>query len=130
MKGTLFTELKTLPVMRKGGSIVLNGSIASATGQPAFNLYSASKAAIRSFARCWTIELRDRGIRVNVISPGSTETPLMMQAARTEEEKTKFETDGQHLYLSGVSPIHVKSRALYCFSPLMIPASWLGLRCL
>ena len=71
----LFTVQKALPLMKRGGSIVLNASIVSMTGNPAFSVYSATKAAVRSFARTWCVDLKDRGIRVNAISPGIVPTP-------------------------------------------------------
>ena len=72
--------------MRDGGSIVLNASLASIKGLPAFGLYSASKAAIRSLARTWTVELKERNIRVNVLSPGYTDTPIFETGNHTKEE--------------------------------------------
>lgn len=75
VKGTLFTVQKALPLMSQGGSIILTASTTSITGTPAFSVYSASKAAVRSFARSWTLDLKDRGIRVNAVSPGPTNTP-------------------------------------------------------
>lgn len=75
VKGTLFTVQKALPLMSSGGAIVINGSITSIKGTPAFSVYSASKAALRSFARTWAVDLKDRGIRVNVVSPGTVITP-------------------------------------------------------
>jgi NAD(P)-dependent dehydrogenase (short-subunit alcohol dehydrogenase family) len=75
VKGTLFTVQKALPLMRDGGSIILTGSTASIKGIPAFSIYAASKAAIRSFARNWILDLKGSGIRVNVLAPGSTSTP-------------------------------------------------------
>src|ERR1700676_632730 len=77
VKGTLFTVQKALPLMNDGGSIILTGSVASIKGTPAFWVYGATKAAIRNFVRAWTVELKDRRIRSNVISPGPTETPLV-----------------------------------------------------
>jgi NAD(P)-dependent dehydrogenase (short-subunit alcohol dehydrogenase family) len=76
VRGTLFTVQKALPLMTHGGSIILNGSVASAKGTSAFGVYAASKAAIRSFVRTWTSELKDRHIRSNVVSPGPIATPL------------------------------------------------------
>lgn len=70
VRGTLFTVQKALPFMKNGGSIILNGSIASIKGLQNFGVYNASKAAVRSFARTWTTDLKGRNIRVNVISPG------------------------------------------------------------
>jgi NAD(P)-dependent dehydrogenase (short-subunit alcohol dehydrogenase family) len=75
VKGLLFTVQKALPLFREGGSIVLNASITASTGGPAFSVYSATKAAVRSFARTWSVDLKDRRIRVNAISPGIIPTP-------------------------------------------------------
>jgi NAD(P)-dependent dehydrogenase (short-subunit alcohol dehydrogenase family) len=75
VKGTLFTVQKALPLMRAGGAIVINGSMVSILGFPAFSVYAASKAALRSFARTWAVDLKGRGIRVNVVSPGTVVTP-------------------------------------------------------
>ena len=71
VRGTLFTVQKALPLLKDGGSIILNGSVASVKGTAAFGVYAASKAAIRSFVRTWTTDLKDRRIRSNVVSPGS-----------------------------------------------------------
>jgi len=76
VKGTLFTVQKALPLLNDGGSIILNGSVASVKGTAGFGVYAASKAAIRSFARTWTTDLKDRRIRSNVVSPGPIDTPL------------------------------------------------------
>jgi len=76
VKGTLFTVQKALPLLNDGGSIILNGSVASVKGTAAFGVYAASKAAIRSFVRTWTTDLKDRRIRSNVVSPGPINTPL------------------------------------------------------
>ena len=75
VRGTLFTVQKLLPLFNDGGSIIMNGSITGIKGYPAFSVYSASKAAVRSFARTWLVDLKDRNIRVNVISPGPIDTP-------------------------------------------------------
>jgi NAD(P)-dependent dehydrogenase (short-subunit alcohol dehydrogenase family) len=77
VKGALFTVQKALPLMNDGGSIILTGSVASVKGTPGFWVYGATKAAIRNFVRAWSIELKDRRIRSNVLSPGPTETPLV-----------------------------------------------------
>jgi NAD(P)-dependent dehydrogenase (short-subunit alcohol dehydrogenase family) len=77
VKGALFTVQKALPLLNDGGSIVLAGSVGSVKGTPGFWVYGATKAAIRNFVRAWTVELKDRRIRSNVLSPGPTETPLM-----------------------------------------------------
>jgi NAD(P)-dependent dehydrogenase (short-subunit alcohol dehydrogenase family) len=75
VKGLLFTVQKALPLMPEGASIVLNASTNSIKGVPAFSVYGATKAAVRSFARTWTLDLKDRQIRVNAVSPGFTPTP-------------------------------------------------------
>jgi NAD(P)-dependent dehydrogenase (short-subunit alcohol dehydrogenase family) len=76
VKGLFFTGQKGLPLMNDGGSIILNASIATIKGFPGISVYSATKAAVRSFARTWTNELRERRIRVNAISPGHIDTPI------------------------------------------------------
>src|SRR5207237_10351108 len=78
VRGTLFTVQKALPLFNDGGSIIMNGSIAGSMGFPAFGVYSASKAALRSFARTWTVDLKARGIRVNVLSPGTIDTGVFV----------------------------------------------------
>jgi NAD(P)-dependent dehydrogenase (short-subunit alcohol dehydrogenase family) len=75
VKGLLFTVQKALPLMPDGSSIILNASIVASKGLGANSVYSATKAAVRSFARTWTTDLKDRRIRVNAVSPGSTDTP-------------------------------------------------------
>ncbi|MGE5113303.1 MAG: SDR family oxidoreductase [Acidobacteriaceae bacterium] len=77
VKGLFFSVQKGLPLMNDGGSIILNGSVADIKGFPAMSVYSATKAAVRSFARTWTNDLRERRIRVNVLSPGHIDTPIM-----------------------------------------------------
>lgn len=76
VKGLFFSVQKGLPLMNDGGSIILNASIATTKGFPGISVYSATKAAVRSFARTWTNELRERHIRVNAISPGHIDTPI------------------------------------------------------
>ena len=75
VKGVLFTVQKALPLLPDGASIILTASIAASKGMPSDSVLSATKSAIRSFARTWTADLRDRRIRVNAVSPGPTETP-------------------------------------------------------
>ena len=77
VKGTLFTVQKALPLLKDGGSIILNASVASLKGTAAFGVYGATKAALRSFVRTWTSDLKDRHIRSNAISPGPTDTPVI-----------------------------------------------------
>ncbi len=74
VKGVLFTVQKALPLLRDGGAVVLTGSVTGSTGTPAFSVYSATKAAVRNFARNWILDLKDRRIRVNVVSPGVIDT--------------------------------------------------------
>jgi NAD(P)-dependent dehydrogenase (short-subunit alcohol dehydrogenase family) len=80
VKALVFTAQKALPLLRNGGTIILTGSIVDIKGFPAFSIYSATKAAVRSFARTWTTDLKERGIRVNVVSPGPIDTPLLNEA--------------------------------------------------
>ena len=86
VKGLLFTVQKALPFLREGSSIILTASTTTRKVQAATSVYAASKAAIRSFARTWTLDLQGRNIRVNAISPGPTRTPGVTGLARTEEE--------------------------------------------
>jgi NAD(P)-dependent dehydrogenase (short-subunit alcohol dehydrogenase family) len=88
VRGTLFTVQKALPLMRDGGSIIMTGSIASVKGFEGFSVYNASKAAIRSFARTWTVDLKARKIRVNVISPGTIDTGIFVGVPK--EVKDQF----------------------------------------
>jgi NAD(P)-dependent dehydrogenase (short-subunit alcohol dehydrogenase family) len=81
VKGVLFTVQKALPLLVDGASVILTASNASIKGTPAFSVYSASKAAVRNFARSWTLDLKSRGIRVNVISPGPIKTPGLVNLA-------------------------------------------------
>jgi NAD(P)-dependent dehydrogenase (short-subunit alcohol dehydrogenase family) len=84
VKGLLFTVQKALPLLNNGASIVLTGSTTGSTGAPSFSVYSASKAAVRSFSRNWILDLKDRGIRVNTISPGPVKTPGLLRIAPPE----------------------------------------------
>jgi NAD(P)-dependent dehydrogenase (short-subunit alcohol dehydrogenase family) len=90
VKGLLFTVQKALPLLSEGGAIVLNSSVANTKGTPAFGVYSATKAAVRSFARSWTAELKDRKIRVNAISPGPVETPIFGTLGLSEADAEQF----------------------------------------
>ncbi len=93
VKGLLFTVQKALPLMPDGGSIILNSSIVGSKGLPANSVYSATKAAVRSFARTWTTDLKDRRIRVNAVSPGSTDTPgfsALLASSETGEQRRKM----------------------------------------
>lgn len=86
VKGLLFTVQKALPLFHDGGSIILNASIAASKGFGALSVYNATKAAIRSFARSWSVDLKNSKIRVNAISPGPIDTPLFNSSNLTEEE--------------------------------------------
>jgi len=88
-RGTLFTVQKALPLFNDGGSIFMTGSIASAKGYPEWSVYAASKAALQAYARVWLSELKDRRIRVNVLTPGQVATPILEQL--DEEAKAQFE---------------------------------------
>ena len=93
MKGLLFTVQKALPLMPDGASIILNASIVASKGFAANSVYSATKAAIRSFARTWTTDLKDRRIRVNAVSPGSIDTPGLsdlVASSETGEQRKKM----------------------------------------
>ena len=81
VKGTLFTVQAALPLLGQGASVILTGSTAGSTGTEAFSVYGASKAAVRSFARNWILDLRGRGIRINTISPGPIKTPGLVELA-------------------------------------------------
>src|SRR5882757_10040675 len=84
-RAALFTAQKALPLMREGGSVILVGSIAGYKGIDGYSTYSATKAAVRSYARTWTREFKDRGIRFNTLSPGPIDTPIMDGQADTKE---------------------------------------------
>ena len=91
MKGVLFTVQKALPLLPDGASIILNASIVASKGLPTNCVYAATKAAVRSFARTWTTDLKERLIRVNAVSPGSTDTPgLKDLLASTETGQQRF----------------------------------------
>ncbi len=90
VKGTLFTVQKALPLMPDGAAIVVNASITSIKGMPAFGVYAASKAALRSFVRTWAVDLKARKIRVNAVSPGTIITPGYKTAGMTDEQIAGF----------------------------------------
>ena len=93
VKGLLFTVQKALPLLPDGASIILNASIAGSKGLPTYSVYSATKAAVRSFARTWTTDLKDRRIRVNAISPGSINTPAatdLLASSEVGEQRRKM----------------------------------------
>jgi NAD(P)-dependent dehydrogenase (short-subunit alcohol dehydrogenase family) len=92
VKGLLFTVQKALPLFQDGGSIILNASIASSKGFEMSTVYSATKAAIRSFARTWTVDLKQHKIRVNAISPGPIDTPIFSSVIQNEEQIEQIKT--------------------------------------
>lgn len=100
VKGLFFTVQKALPLLRDGASIILNASIAGYKGVEAFSVYSATKAAVRSFARTWTVDLKSRKIRVNSLSPGPIDTPILSKAGLTQEQ-----ADGWKASLVGAIPL-------------------------
>src|SRR5258705_1505311 len=96
VKGLLFTVQKALPLTPDGASIILNASIVSKKGTPDWSVYSATKAAVRSFARTWTTDLKGRRIRVNAVSPGATDTPGLndlLASAEAGQERWKMLSD-------------------------------------
>jgi NAD(P)-dependent dehydrogenase (short-subunit alcohol dehydrogenase family) len=99
-RGVFFTVQKALPLMKNGGSIVLVSSGMHLKGFPAHGTYSATKAALRSFARTWAVELKDRGIRVNTLSPGAIDTPIIQS-----QFKTKEEADGARAMFAQITPL-------------------------
>jgi NAD(P)-dependent dehydrogenase (short-subunit alcohol dehydrogenase family) len=88
----LFTVQKALPIFADGGSIILNASAVSVKGFPNLSVYSATKAALRSFARCWAVDLKEHKIRVNALSPGPVESSIFKSVVSSEEEKKKIQT--------------------------------------
>ena len=99
VKGVLFTVQKALPLLEDGASVILNSSTTSISGTPSFSVYSATKAAVRSFARNWILDLKDRHIRVNAISPGVTDTAGLNELFGGGEQ-----AKGTKDYLAGLIP--------------------------
>jgi len=100
VKGLLFTVQKALPLLREGGSLVLNASMAASKGMPAFSVYAASKAAVRSFARTWAVDLKERKIRVNAVSAGVIPTEGYRTGGMTQEQ-----IDGFAAQMAGLIPL-------------------------
>lgn len=99
VKGTLFTVQKALPLLVNGASIILGTSTGTITGNPGMSVYCASKAAIRNFARTWIMELQDRRIRVNALSPGPTDTPMLRSVAPADQ------IEGVISYIASLIPL-------------------------
>jgi len=125
VKGTLFTVQKALTLMNDGGSIILIGSVASVKGTSAFGTYGATKAAVRNLVRTWTMELKDRRIRSNVLSPGPIKTPLWKDSHRNPSPRWwppfrwdawESRTKSPRQRFSWPQTIQVSSRASNCSS--------------
>ena len=101
VKGVLFTVQKALPLLSKGASVILTGSTAGSSGTSAFSVYAASKAAVRAFARNWILDLKDRQVRVNTISPGATRTPGLVDLAGPDADQQQGLLD----YLASLIPM-------------------------
>ncbi|UEP25876.1 SDR family oxidoreductase [Burkholderia ambifaria] len=101
VKAVLFTVQKALPLLADGASVILTGSTAGSAGTAAFSVYSASKAAVRAFARSWTLDLKERHVRVNTISPGATRTPGLLDLAGDDPAQRQGLAD----YLAGQIPM-------------------------
>jgi len=101
VKGVIFTVQKALPLLRDGASVILTGSTTGIMGTAAFSVYSASKAAVRNLARSWTLDLKERGIRVNVVSPGPSKTPGLVELAGPDKDQQQGLLD----YLASQVPL-------------------------
>jgi len=117
-RGTFFTVQKALPLMKRGGAIVLVSSATHLRGFAAHGTYSATKAALRSFARTWAAELKDRGIRVNTLSPGAIDTPII-----DGQFETKAEADGARAMFSQMTPLGRLGRAEEMAAAILFLAS-------
>jgi NAD(P)-dependent dehydrogenase (short-subunit alcohol dehydrogenase family) len=120
VKGVIFTVQKALPLLKDGASIVLTGSTTSVKGTAAFSIYSASKAAIRNLARSWILDLKDRGIRVNVVSPGPIKTPGLVELAGDDPAQQQGLLDylGSQVPMSRVgNPDEVAKAVAFLSSP-------------
>jgi NAD(P)-dependent dehydrogenase (short-subunit alcohol dehydrogenase family) len=117
-RGTYFTVQKALPLLRRGGSIVLVSSLLHRKGLPEHGTYAATKAAIRSFARTWAEEFKGLGIRVNTLSPGAIDTPII-----DGQFKTKEEADGARAFFAQITPLGRIGRAEEMASAILFLAS-------
>lgn len=114
VKGTLFTVQRALPLMKAGGSIILTGSTAGSKGTAAFSVYAATKAAIRSFARNWALDLKGAGIRINILSPGPIDTPGARELFGEVEENALSKLLSPHVPLGRIGhPDEVAAAALF-----------------
>ena len=101
VKSVLFTVQKAMPLLAKNASVILTGSTAASSGTAAFSVYSASKAAVRAFARSWILDLKDRNVRVNTLSPGATRTPGLVELAGPDAAQQQGLLD----YLASLIPM-------------------------
>jgi NAD(P)-dependent dehydrogenase (short-subunit alcohol dehydrogenase family) len=114
VKGVLFTVQKALPLLMPGASVILTGSSTSAKGGPSFSVYAATKAAVRNFARSWVVDLKDRGIRVNVLSPGPTKTPGLVGLVREDAQQGLLATLAESIPLGRVAdPDEIAGAAVF-----------------
>jgi NAD(P)-dependent dehydrogenase (short-subunit alcohol dehydrogenase family) len=117
VRGTVFTVQKALPLLNRGASIIVTGSTSASRGVPAFGVYSASKAAVYQFARVWAAELAGRGIRVNTIVPGPTETPGLLGLAPPGQEQSLLDAEAARLSLGRPGrPQEIANGALFLAS--------------
>jgi len=119
VKGVLFAVQKALPLLVEGSSVILTGSTTSLVPAPAFSVYGASKAAVRSFARTWVLDLKGRGIRINVLSPGPTTTPGLIGLAGEDAaaQQNLLMEMASHVPLGRVAdPSEIASAALFLAS--------------
>jgi NAD(P)-dependent dehydrogenase (short-subunit alcohol dehydrogenase family) len=117
VKGTLLTVQGALPLLADGASVVLVSSTAGSSGDPAFSVYGASKAAVRNFARGWAVDLKDRGIRVNALSPGPTRTPGLVGLVPADQEQGLLDALAADVPLGRVAdPSEIAGAALFLAS--------------
>jgi NAD(P)-dependent dehydrogenase (short-subunit alcohol dehydrogenase family) len=117
VKGVLFTVQKALPLLPDGASVILTGSTTSALGGAAFSVYAATKAAVRNFARSWMLDLKHRGIRVNVISPGPVKTPGLLGLVPADQQQGLLDTLSADVPLGRVgNPDEIANAALFLAS--------------
>ena len=117
VKGTVFTVQKALPLMKRGGSIVLTGSTTSSHGTAAFSVYSATKAAIRNFVRSWILDLKGTDLRLNVLSPGPTKTPGLLGLVPAEHQNALIGSFTDKIPIGRVGePVEIANVAVFLAS--------------